>query len=49
MVSYRGLDNTAAKGANGFKDFIQIIDELERLGAEKDWSGEQVAFEDYIP
>ena len=49
MVFYRGLDNTAAKGANGFKDFIQIIDELERLGAEKDWSGEQVAFEDYIP
>ena len=40
MVFYRGLDNTAAKGANGFKDFLQIIDELERLGAEKDWCKE---------
>lgn len=26
----------AAKGANGFKDFLQIIDELESVGAEKD-------------
>ena len=40
MVFYRGLDNTAAKGANGFKDFLQIIDELERLEAEKDWCKE---------
>ena len=40
MVFYRGLDNTAAKGANGFKDFLQVIDELERLGAEKDWCKE---------
>ncbi|CAH3155473.1 unnamed protein product, partial [Pocillopora meandrina] len=29
MAFYRGLDNTAAEGADGFKDFLQIIDELE--------------------
>ena len=40
MVFYRGLDNTAAEGADGFKDFLQIIDELERVGAEKDWCKE---------
>ena len=34
--SLRGLDNTAAEGADGFKDFLQIIDELESVGAEKD-------------
>ena len=33
----RGLDNTAAEGVDGFKDFLQIIDELERVGAGKDW------------
>ena len=33
---YKGLDNTAAEGADGFKDFLQIIDKLERVGAEKD-------------
>ena len=38
--SLRGLDNTAAEGADGFKDFLQIIDELERVGAEKDWCKE---------
>ena len=54
--SLQGLDNTAAKGVDGFKDFLQIIDELERLGAEKDRCKEvrrgfrkQVVFEDYIP
>ena len=40
MASYRGLDNTAAEGADGFKDFLQIIDELERVGEEKDWCKE---------
>ena len=40
MAFYRGLDNTAAEGADGFKDFLQIIDELERVGAEKDWCKE---------
>ena len=35
--SLRGLDNTAAEGADGFKDLLRIIDELERVGAEKDW------------
>ena len=36
MAFYRGLDDTAAEGADGFKDFLQIIDELESVGAEKD-------------
>ena len=30
-----GLDNTAAEGADGFKDFLQIIDELETRGSGK--------------
>ena len=33
----RGLDNTAADGADGFKDLLRIVDELERAGAVKDW------------
>ena len=49
----QSLNNTAAEGAGGFKDFLQIIDKLERAGAEKDWckeaSGNQVVIEDYIP
>ena len=36
MAFYRGLHDTAADGADGFKDFLQIIDELESVGAEKD-------------
>ena len=40
MAFYGGLDNTAAEGTDGFKDFFQIIDELERVGAEKDWCEE---------
>lgn len=32
----QGLDNTTAERANGFKDFLQIINELERVGAEKE-------------
>ena len=35
--SLRGLDNTAADGADGFKDLLRIVDELERAGAVKDW------------
>ena len=31
----RRLDDTAAEGADGFKNFLQIIDELERVGAVK--------------
>ena len=53
----RGLDNTTAEGADGFKNILQIIDELERVGVEKGFvqrsldeaSGEQVVIEDYIP
>ena len=30
MAFCRGLENTAAEGTDGFKDFLQIIDELER-------------------
>ena len=33
--SLRRLDDTAAEGADGFKNFLQIIDELERVGAVK--------------
>ena len=40
MAFCKGLQNNAAKGADGFKDFLQIIDELERLGAENDWCKE---------
>ena len=36
MAFYRGLHDTAAEGTDGFKDFLQIIDELESVGAEKD-------------
>ena len=28
---------TAADGADGFKDLITIVDELEHVGAVKDW------------
>ena len=50
-------NNTAAEGADGFRNFLQIIDELERVRAERglmlrssdEASGEQVVFEDYIP
>ena len=35
--SLRGLDNTAADGADGFDVLLRIVDELERVGAEKDW------------
>ena len=53
----RGLDNTTAEGADGFKNIPQIIDELERVGVEKGFvqrsldeaSGEQVVFEDSTP
>ena len=55
--SMRGLDNTTAEGADGFKNILQIIDELERVGEEKGFvqrsldeaSGEQVVFEDSTP
>ena len=36
MAFYRGLHDTAAEGTDGFNDFLQIIDELESVGAEKD-------------
>ena len=35
MAFYRGLNNTAAEGADGFNDFLQIIDELESVGSEE--------------
>ena len=40
MAFCKGLENNAAEEADGFKDFLQIIDELERLGAENDWCKE---------
>ena len=36
-ATLRSLHNIATEVADGFKDFLQIIDELERMGAEKDW------------
>ena len=36
MAFYKGLDDTAVEGADGSKDFLQIIEELESVGAEKD-------------
>ena len=36
MAFYKGLDDTAVEGADGSKDFLQIIDELESVGAEKE-------------
>ena len=35
MAFYRRLDDTAAEGVDGIKDFLQIIDELESVVAEK--------------
>ena len=35
-----GLNNTAADGADGFEDFLQIIYEMERVEADKDWCKE---------
>ena len=32
--SSRILENTVAEGADGFKDFFRIIDELEHIGTE---------------
>ena len=32
--SLRSLENTVAEGADGFKDFFRIIDELENIGTE---------------
>ena len=34
--SLLGLDNTTAEGADGFQELLRIVDELERVGAEKD-------------
>ena len=36
-ISLRGLDNSAADGVDGFKDLLRIIDQLENIGAAKDW------------
>ena len=32
--SLQSLGNTVTEGADGFRDFFRIIDELERIGAE---------------
>lgn len=36
-TSLRGLDNTVADGADGFKDLLRIVDKLESAGSVKDW------------
>ena len=38
--SLRGLDNTAAKGGDAFGTLHKIVDELEGVGANKDWSAQ---------
>jgi hypothetical protein len=35
--SLRGLDNTAADGAEGFETLHKIVDELEEFGASSEW------------
>ncbi|KAL9954031.1 hypothetical protein ACROYT_G041519 [Oculina patagonica] len=35
--SLTGLDNTAADGAEGFQALSKILDELEEVGADKEW------------
>ena len=35
--SLRGLDNTAADGAEGFETLRKIVDELEEFGASSEW------------
>ena len=41
--SLRGLDNTAADVADGFSELLRKIEQLERVGAEKDWCEKPVA------
>ena len=38
--SLKGLDNTAADGAEGFETLYVIVDQLEEVGADKDWSSQ---------
>lgn len=35
--SLKGLDNTAADGADGFEALHKILEELEAVGADKEW------------
>ena len=35
--SLKGLDNTAADDVDGFEALHKILDELEELGADKEW------------
>ena len=36
--SLKGLDNTAADSAEGFEALYEIVDQLEEVGADKEWS-----------
>ena len=38
--SLKGLDNTAADGAEGFEALYEIVDQLEEAGADKGWSSQ---------
>ena len=38
--SLKGLDNTAADGAEGFEALYEIVDQLEGVGADKEWSSQ---------
>ena len=38
--SLKGLDNTAADGAEGFEALYEIVDQLEEVGADKEWSSQ---------
>ena len=39
-TSLRGLDNTATDGAAGFQTLERIVEDTEKLGAEKTWSAD---------
>ena len=38
--SLKGLDNSAAEGAEGFETLYEIADQLEEVGADKEWSSQ---------
>ena len=38
--SLKGLNNTAADGAEGFETLYEIVDQLEEAGADKGWSSQ---------
>ena len=37
---FKGLDNTAADGSEAFATALRIVDELQKVGALKEWADE---------